>query len=110
MSTFNDWMEREIDRRGIRKEVEEELARLKLQQAIVALRRKRNLSQRELARRMAVSPTVLARIESGESRNVTVGTLLRIARVLDARLTIRLRPTAKRSKARKRGRATDVAA
>ena len=39
MSTFNDWMEREIDRRGIRKEVEEELARLKLQQAIVALRR-----------------------------------------------------------------------
>src|SRR5215212_4286179 len=55
-----------------------------------ALRRRRRLTQDEVANRARVSRSVIGRIERGGSDRVTVATLERVAAVLDARVTCRL--------------------
>ena len=54
--------------------------RLDLGPALRALRRKADLSQRELAARSGVSQAAIARIESGRSRNPSFRTVERLAR------------------------------
>ncbi len=55
------------------------------------LRLKRGITQSELARRARVTPANLCAIESGR-RDLTVGTLLRIARALDAEPAVLFSP------------------
>jgi len=55
-----------------------------------ALRRRRGWSQRRLADAAKVSRSVVYRIERGAADRVSIPTLLRVAAVLDARLTVRL--------------------
>lgn len=57
---------------------------------LVALRKKRGLSQRELAHRLGVSQPVVAEWESLEPRNVEIKTLVRIAAALGAQLRMEL--------------------
>jgi len=58
---------------------------------LVEQRRKRDLSQQELAELVGTTQSAIARIERGE-RPPKVDTLLRIANALDCELEIRLRP------------------
>jgi len=62
-----------------------------LAQHLVRLRRFREISQAELADRMATSQAKIARIEGGEE-NVTLRTIQKIARALHGRLTLALQP------------------
>jgi transcriptional regulator with XRE-family HTH domain len=55
-----------------------------------ALRRRRRLTQDELARRAGVSRSVVGRMERGRADRVAVHTLIRVAAVLGARVDLRL--------------------
>jgi transcriptional regulator with XRE-family HTH domain len=61
---------------------------------LVEQRRRRELSQQELAELVGTTQSAIARIERGE-RPPKFDTLLRIANALDCELEIRLRPRTK---------------
>jgi transcriptional regulator with XRE-family HTH domain len=102
MSTKNPGialLERKVDELGLRREVEEELAQILIEHKVADLRKRRGLTQAALARRSGVSQPMIAQIESGKLNNLTLKTLARTARALDANLKIDLvpRPTSGRS-------------
>lgn len=104
MSTKNPGLallEKKVDELGLRREVEDELARILIEHKIAALRKRRGLTQAELARRSGVSQPMIAQIESGKLSNLTLKTLARTARALGARLRLDLVP---RSTSRNRGK------
>lgn len=68
---------------------QKEYARLKLAYAMVELRKKQNLSQQEVARRLGTTQSVVARMEAGE-QNFTVNTLQKIADAFRKQLKIEL--------------------
>jgi transcriptional regulator with XRE-family HTH domain len=106
MSTKNpglQLLERKVDELGLRREVEDELARILIEQKIATLRRRRGLTQAALAKRSGVSQPMIAQIESGRLNNLTLKTLARTARALGASLKIDLVPC---SPSRGRGRAS----
>lgn len=95
MSTKNPGLavlEKKVDELGLRREVEEELAQILIEHKVADLRKRRRLSQAALARRSGVSQPMIAQIESGKLNNLTLKTLARTARALDANLKIDLVP------------------
>jgi transcriptional regulator with XRE-family HTH domain len=85
-------LEKKVDELGLRREVEEELAQILIEHKIAELRRRLGLTQAALARRSGVSQPMIAQIESGKLNNLTLKTLARTARALDASLKIDLVP------------------
>jgi transcriptional regulator with XRE-family HTH domain len=83
---------RKVDEFGLRREVEEELAEILIEHKIARLRKRRGLTQAALAERSGVSQPMIAQIESGKLNNLTLKTLARTARALDASLKIDLVP------------------
>jgi transcriptional regulator with XRE-family HTH domain len=81
-------LEKRVDNLGLRRQVEDEIAEILIEHKIAALRKRRRLSQAALARRSGVSQPMIAQIESGKLNNLTMRTLARTARALDARLKI----------------------
>ena len=103
MSTKNPGLrllERKVDELGLRREIEDELAQILIEQKIATLRKRRGLTQAALAQRSGVSQPMIAQLESGKLNNLTLRTLARTARALDASLRIDLVP---RSKLRRHG-------
>ncbi len=87
-----DWVQAETKRRGLEKEVAIRLNEMLLEHQLGDLRRKRGISQAKLARLVGVSQPVIARIESGGVRNLTVGTIARTAAALGGSVEIRIKP------------------
>lgn len=112
MSTKNPGLallEKKVDELGLRREVEEEIAQILIEHRIAELRKRRGLTQAALARRSGVSQPMIAQIESGKLNNLTLKTLARTARALDASLKIDLvpRPTSgKRARTSPKSRAS----
>src|ERR1700719_2750966 len=95
MSTKNPGLallEKKVDELGLRREVEEELAQILIEHKVADLRKRRGLTQAALAKRSGVSQPMIAQIESGKLSNLTLKTLARTARALDANLKIDLVP------------------
>jgi transcriptional regulator with XRE-family HTH domain len=72
------------------KAVEDLLVEMKLEQQIVALRERRGLTQRQLAKLLGTSQPYVAKLESGRVRNLGVRTLVKCARALGAAVSIRM--------------------
>jgi HTH-type transcriptional regulator/antitoxin HipB len=70
--------------------VEAERAALEIGHRLTRLRRKRKLSQTRVAAALKMSPATISRLEHN-TRNVTIETLLKVARALGAALDIRLK-------------------
>ena len=70
--------------------MEEALNEMRLEQDLVALREARGLSQSELAKRIGVSQPAVAKIESGQVKNLQLKTLVRTAVALGGRLKIEI--------------------
>jgi transcriptional regulator with XRE-family HTH domain len=83
-------LEKKVDELDLRREVEDELAQILIEHKIAKLRKSRGLTQAALARRSGVSQPMIAQIESGKLNNLTLKTLARTARALDASLKIDL--------------------
>ena len=95
MSTKNPGLallEKRVDELGLRRRVEDELAQILIEHKIAILRKRRGLTQAELAGRSGVSQPMIAQIESGKLNNLTLRTLVRTAAALDAKLKIDLVP------------------
>jgi len=102
------WLDAELGRDAeFRRQVEETLGRMRLEQDLAALRRRRNVSQRRLARILGVSQPAIARIESGRSANLEVRTLVRYAAALGGRVRIAIEPS-NRERPRRRPRRREV--
>jgi DNA-binding XRE family transcriptional regulator len=67
--------------------VELEKKKLEVSLAISDLRRKKKISQAELAKRIGVKQSAVGRIEAGE-QNLTIDTLQKIASALNKELTV----------------------
>ncbi len=88
---FNEWLKGQLKHPGFRKAYKEEDVRARLALRIAELRRKRNLTQGQLARRLRTTQQVVSNLETFKHANVTVGTLQKLAAALNSRLVLELR-------------------
>ncbi len=65
-----------------------EYAKALLIQKIAELRDKSRLNQKQLAQRLGVSQQVISRIETGNNDNLTIDTLINLARALGHKVKI----------------------
>ena len=94
--------------------VDAELSAMRIEHALADLRKRRGLSQRQLAARLGVAQPVIAKIEAGKSPNLGLRTLVRAVRALNGRIQVHItaapatgpRKRAGRRKSRTRGSAT----
>lgn len=87
--TVQAWIERELKSDAeLRRQVEETLNRTRIEQDLAALRERRNVSQRQLAEALGVKQPVIAKIESGQGKNLELRTLIKIAAALGARVKV----------------------
>lgn len=73
-------------------QVEEELAAINVAQDLVALRESRGLSQLQLAKRLGITQSAIAQLESAQPKNVELRTLVRVAAALGAQVDVSIRP------------------
>lgn len=75
------------------REYEGELQRLRIAEQIAQARQAAGLTQAGLAQRMGTSQPAVARLENGDYRGYTLGTLARAAHAVGRRLKVELIPT-----------------
>ena len=68
--------------------IDEELKALRVGTEIARLRQRRHMSQTQLAAKAGMSAPNISRIENSPAQNVTLGTLVRIARALGREVDI----------------------
>lgn len=88
---FNDWLKGQLKSPEFRKAYQEEDVRARLALRIAELRRRKRMTQGELARRLHTTQQVVSDLETFKHANVTVGTLQKIAAALNSRLVVELR-------------------
>ncbi len=81
--------QKQMEDAKLRELVESELENLQLGVQIAKLRAKENLSQTKLAAKAEMSAPKISAMEN-EPRNLTIGTLIRVAHALDSRVEIKL--------------------
>ena len=90
-SNWGHFLARQLRDRKFRNEFEKETARLEVGIQVAKLRERRGLSQTQLAALMHTSAPAISRLERG-TVSPTLQTLDRVAKALEARLEVRLRP------------------
>jgi predicted XRE-type DNA-binding protein len=73
-------------------QVEEELAAINVAQDLVALRESRGLSQVQLVKRLGITQSAIAQLESAQPKNVELRTLVRVAAALGAHVDVSIHP------------------
>jgi DNA-binding XRE family transcriptional regulator len=96
---WNKFYQKQMEDVKMRELVEQELENLQVGVQIAKLRAEENLSQTKLAAKAEMSAPKISAMEN-EPRNLTIGTLIRVAHALDSRVEIKL----VRRKAKKTGR------
>ncbi len=96
---FDKYLEEQMKRPGFREAYEDLEEEYELVKQLIRFRLSRNLSQSQLAKLVGTSQPAIARLESGNHRNMTLGFLSRVARALDLRAEMTFRPLAGRRQA-----------
>ena len=92
-----NWIEEQLDQDArLRQQVEEMLNEMRIEQDLLALRHRRGVSQRQLAKTLGVSQPAIAKIESGKVKNLELRTLVRYATALGGSVKIEVRRRTKR--------------
>jgi DNA-binding XRE family transcriptional regulator len=86
---WNKFYQKQMEDLKMRELVEQELENLQVGVQIAKLRAEENLSQTKLAAKAEMSAPKISAIEN-EPRNLTIGTLIRVAHALDSRVEIKL--------------------
>ncbi len=106
-TAFMQWIDGQLEADPrLAREVDELVNEMKLEQELVALREKRGLSQRQLAKLLGTSQPYVAKLESGRIKNVGVRTLVKCARALGGSVMIKIdagKRGARRARLRKAG-------
>lgn len=106
-TAFMKWIDSELTKSPkLAREVEEILNEMKLEQEIVALREKRGLSQRELAKLLGTTQPYVAKLESGRVKNLGLRTLVKCATALGGRVTLEIenKPASRKAPNKRHGR------
>ena len=86
--SFTEELKRDLKDPKFRAAFEKAGERIEAAYAITEMRHKAKMTQKELAKKMKVSQSVVARIEQG-SQNLTIGTLMKLANVCGKKLKIK---------------------
>jgi len=93
LRTVSQHIEQEYKKSAeFRKAYDEEVARLRISYQIGKLRKKRGLSQSELARKLNTTQQTISRLEDTRNLQFSVSTLAKIASALKSRLCIHFVP------------------
>ncbi len=88
---FTKWIDQQLDQDpALATMVEHTLNELRLEQDLIALREARGLSQSQLAKLLKVSQPAIAKIESGQYKNLQLRTLIRMATALQGHVMIKI--------------------
>ena len=85
--SFERYLAQQMKNKVFKKAYEEEGQRLEVAYQILQLRKQQKLSQKELARKLNTTQSVVARMEMGQ-QNFTTDTLQKIAKAFDRDLKI----------------------
>lgn len=85
---FQDYLKEQLKDPAFRKAYEEEGIYAELAIQVALLRRKRGLSQRELAHRLHTSQQTIARLENPRNGSLSLRTLLKLAHALGKELKV----------------------
>ena len=89
----NPWLGRLVrESPAFQAKVAEGLAAIRVAQDLVALRESRGLSQAQLARRVGVTRSAIAQLESAQADNIELRTLMRVAAAVGAHVDVSIRP------------------
>jgi len=88
LENINTHLNEELKSEKFRKAYEIERAKVALAQKIAELRQDKHLKQVDLAKKLGVSQQFVSQIETGEERNLTIETLMKIAKSLGRSVNI----------------------
>ena len=88
---FDKFLATQLRKPEFRKAYEELEDEYELAAQIIRFRTNRKLTQAQLARLVGTSQPAIARLESGNHRNLTLSFIYRVAKALDLRPELRLR-------------------
>lgn len=91
-TTHRQVLKQLLKKRGFRQGYQEELDKLRLVDALIALRQRQGLTQAALAKRLKVSQPFIAKLERAETHNFTLDTLIKVVEALNGELVIHVRP------------------
>jgi DNA-binding Xre family transcriptional regulator len=81
-ANWNLYFRKQLSNPEMRRLIEEEIESLRVVTQITRMRQKKRLSQAELAARAGMSAPNISRIENSPAQNMTLETLIKIARAL----------------------------
>ena len=88
LEKIDGYLEEKLGNEKFRKAYEFECAKVALAQKIAELRQDEHLKQVDLAKKLGVSQQFVSQIETGEERNLTIETLIKIAHSLGRGISI----------------------
>ena len=88
LKDFDTYLEKQLKDKEFRRLYEIERAKVALAQKIAEMREEKHLNQKALAAKLGVSQQFVSQIETGEGRNMTLDTLIRIAGSLGHKVRI----------------------
>jgi DNA-binding XRE family transcriptional regulator len=88
LEKFEDHLQEKLKNKEYRRLYEIERAKVALAQKIAEMRQDKHLNQKTLAAKLGVSQQFVSQIETGEGRNLTLDTLIRIAASLGHKVRI----------------------
>ena len=88
---YNDLLKNELKNIKFKKEYDSLEEEFSLAKEIINLRKSYKLTQKELAEKVGTSQPAIARIESGNYKNISLSFLRRVAKALDAVPVIHLK-------------------
>jgi transcriptional regulator with XRE-family HTH domain len=104
-TAVTEWIDRRLTADRPRAlEVHEILDAMRLEQDLAALREKRKLTQREVAKLIGTSQPYVAKLESGQIKNMGVGTLVKYAQALGGTISVQIKPRPRVLRAARRDR------
>jgi predicted transcriptional regulator len=89
--TFDSLLEKELKDEAFKKAYESLNEKFALAKEIIKLRKTQNLTQKELAEKAGTSQPAIARLESGNYKNVSLSFLRKVALALGTTPEIRLK-------------------
>jgi len=93
---FDKYLEEQLKRPEFREAYDELEEEYEVAKQVIKHRLSRNLTQAQLAKLVGTSQPAIARLESGNHRNLTLDFLSRVARALEMRSEMRFRPLRRR--------------